>query len=150
MSSHAAAIALAKQLHEPPPPGSPHGVPIPGTETEGRSPLYRHWAFRDRPLLARLDPSVKTLHDLFESSAREFPQRHCLGSRRWLPESKSWEKKFQWMTYEEVARRRHHFGAGLVEIRKRLGLGAEKSGVALWSQNRPEWQIIGEYCSLSR
>ncbi|CRK22379.1 hypothetical protein BN1708_013414, partial [Verticillium longisporum] len=39
--------ALIKKLSVPPPPGSPYGLPIPGSEKEGRSAIYRHWRARD-------------------------------------------------------------------------------------------------------
>ncbi|KAF9878504.1 AMP-binding enzyme [Colletotrichum karsti] len=133
--------AYIKELSTPPPPGSPYGVPVPGTEREGRSAIYRHWRFRDGPLLSTFDPAVQTVHDLFEESARKRPNAKCLGHRAWIPATKEWENKYTWATYAEVAERRKNFGAGLVEIHNRIGITNDNYGVGLWSQNRPEWHI---------
>lgn len=130
-----------KLLATPPPPGSSYALPIPGTEREGRTPIYRHWRFQKGPLLERFDPAQQTFHDLFEASVAKRPNHRCLGWRPWDPATKTWENKYVWMTYAEVADRRKNFGAGIVELHQRLGITAEKYGVALWAQNRPEWQI---------
>lgn len=47
----------ANDLRKPPPHGSPYSVPVPGSEKPGRSPIYRHWRFRDG-ILKSLDPNV--------------------------------------------------------------------------------------------
>lgn len=145
MSDFAKASAFVEKLARPPPPGAPHGVSIEGSERENRTPVYRHWAVRNEPLLSHIEPSVRTLHDLFEFSAREYPDKPCLGARHWLHESKLWEPKFRWLSYADVAQRRHNFGVGLVEINRRLGQFSEVFGVGIWSQNRPEWQVVGRY-----
>ncbi|ODA82524.1 hypothetical protein RJ55_01031 [Drechmeria coniospora] len=130
-----------KQLGQPPPPGSPYGVPVPNSERAGRSAVYRHFRFRDRPLLTTFDPDVRSTHDLFECAVRKRPGKNCLGARTWNPATKTWGDKFDWLTYAQVAERRKHFGAGIVEVHSRMGYTADKYGVGLWSQNRPEWQI---------
>lgn len=135
--------AIIKRISEPPPPGSPYGVPVPNTERPGRSAIYRHWRFRDQPLLVTFDPEVQSLHDIFEETVRKFPNNRCLGARNWIPASRSWEDKFDWLTYTQVAQRRKNFGAGIVEIHNAIGHSKDKYGVGLWSQNRPEWQITG-------
>lgn len=48
------------------------------------------------------------------------------------------------MDYQTVQRRRKAFGIGIVELHKQEGVTAEKYGVGLWCQNRPEWQITGK------
>lgn len=52
-----AALERAKELHAPPPVGSPYSVPIPNSEQPGRSAVYRHWRCQDK-LVERLDPEV--------------------------------------------------------------------------------------------
>ena len=51
-------LQLAKEIAVPPPVGSPYAVPLPGTEEPERTPIYRHWRFKDRELLVTLDPKV--------------------------------------------------------------------------------------------
>jgi long-chain acyl-CoA synthetase len=135
--------ALATALKVPPPPGSPYSLPIPNSEREGRSAIYRHWRFIDGPLLQTLDPQVLTAHDAFESSVKKHPNARCLGSRPWDPVTKTFGK-YEWMTYAETALRRKNVGAGIVELHKKAGVTEEKYGVGLWCQNRPEWQISGK------
>ncbi|KAE8449721.1 hypothetical protein EG329_007496 [Mollisiaceae sp. DMI_Dod_QoI] len=137
--------ALVKALRVPPPPGSPYSLPIPGSEKEGRTAVYRHWRFIDSPLLATLDPKVLTAHDAFEASVKRRPNARCLGSRPWDPATKTFGK-YEWMTYAETASRRKNFGAGVVELHKKVGVTEEKYGVGLWCQNRPEWQISDLGC----
>ncbi|KAI9742452.1 MAG: hypothetical protein M1818_003986 [Claussenomyces sp. TS43310] len=134
------ALAYQQLLETPPPPGSPYSVPLPGTAVENRTPVYRHWRFRDEPLLKTLDPAVLTGHDLFETAVKCFPNRKCLGSRGWDPVTKTYGE-FEWATYAQTAKQRRDFGVGLVELHKRLGVSEDKYGVGLWCQNRPEWQI---------
>ncbi|KAF6839248.1 long-chain-fatty-acid-- ligase faa2 [Colletotrichum plurivorum] len=133
--------AYIRELANPPPPGSPYGVPIPGSAKEGRSAVYRHWRFRDGPLLSTFDAAFQTVHDLFEDSVRRRANAKCLGHRAWNSATKEWENKYTWATYAEVAERRKNFGAGLVEIHHKIGITNDNYGVGLWSQNRPEWHI---------
>ncbi|GKT57476.1 AMP-binding enzyme [Colletotrichum tofieldiae] len=122
--------AYIQELATPPPPGSPYGLPIPGSEKEGRSAIYRHWRFRDGPLLSTFDPAVQTVHDLFEESAKKRPNARCLGHRAWNAATKDWENKYTWATYAEVAERRKNFGAGLVEIHQKIGITSDHYGLA--------------------
>jgi len=103
--------ALVKVLKAPPPHGSPYSLPIPGTEKEGRTSIYRHWRFVNGPLLQTLDPKILTAHDAFEASAKKRPHARCLGTRHWDAASKSFGG-YEWITYGEVATRRKNFGAG--------------------------------------
>lgn len=139
------ADSYAQLLVTPPPPNAPYSLPIPNSASEGRTSVYRHWRFRDIPLLKTFDPKLKTAHDLFESSVKKSPNAKCLGSRAWDPASKTWGK-YEWMTYAELAVRRRNFGTGIRELNKQAGQNEEKYGVGLWCQNRPEWQITDLGC----
>lgn len=135
--------ALLDELSTPPPAGSPYGVPVPDSQRPGRSPVYRHWAVRDKPLLTALDPEVQSTHDIFEQAALKRPSARCFGTRHWNPTTQSWEDKYDWLTYAEVDERRKNFGAGIVELHQRIGYPKDKYGVGLWAQNRVEWQVTG-------
>jgi long-chain acyl-CoA synthetase len=133
--------AYIKTIATPPPAGTPYALPIPGTERPNRTPIYRHWRFQNGPLLETFDPAQRTMHDLFEHSATQYPRNQCLGCRPSNADTKTWETKYVWINYAEVAERRKNFGAGIVELHHRLGVKEDKYGVGLWAQNRPEWQI---------
>lgn len=143
--------AYAVALNIPPPPGSPYSLPVPGSQRENRTAVYRHWRFIDG-LCTTLDPEVLTSHDAFESSVKRRPNYRCLGSRAYDPVAKAFGK-YQWLTYAETAERRKNFGAGVVELHRKAGVTEDRQyGVGLWCQNRPEWQIAGEWlcCCLVR
>ena len=133
--------SLLKELSAPPPPGSPHSVALPNSAKEGRSPVYRHWRFKD-VLLRTLDPAITNVHDMFESTAIRQPSQSCFGYRPFDRATKTYGP-YQWMDYQTVQRRRADFGAGLVELHRRIGVTTEKYGVGLWCQNRTEWQLTG-------
>ncbi|KAF2128914.1 acetyl-CoA synthetase-like protein [Dothidotthia symphoricarpi CBS 119687] len=138
-------ITLAQEISAPPAKGQPYSVPILGTQSEGKSAIYRHWRFADKPLLERLVPEIGTPHEAFENSVARYPRNNCLGHRPYDPVAKKFGA-YVWEDYETVARRRKNFGAGLVHLHRQAGVTATKYGVGLWCQNRPEWQITDLAC----
>ncbi|KAH8716899.1 hypothetical protein GQ44DRAFT_402242 [Phaeosphaeriaceae sp. PMI808] len=140
-----AQLQRAQELHDPPPKGQPYSVLLPGTAKEGRSGIYRHWRFTNRPLLSALVPEISTPHDAFESSATKHPKNRCVGHRPYDPVTKKFGG-YVWEDYETIATRRKNFGAGLVHLHRQAGVTASKYGVGLWCQNRPEWQITDLAC----
>ncbi|KAK7185522.1 hypothetical protein DPSP01_001863 [Paraphaeosphaeria sporulosa] len=142
-------LQRAQEYAVPPPKGQPYGVPLPGSQTEGRSAVYRHWRFADKPLLETLDPAIKTAHDGFEAAAARYPKNRCLGHRPYDPVTKIFGA-YVWQDYQTVQRRRKNFGAGLVHLHKQAGVTAQSYGVGLWCQNRPEWQITDLGCMSQR
>jgi long-chain acyl-CoA synthetase len=137
------ADAYAKDLHKAPAPGAPYSLPIPNSERDGYSAVYRHFRFVNKPLLKTLDPNVLTAHDSFEASVKKRPNNRCLGSRAWNPATQSYQN-YDWISYAQTAIRRKNFGAGLVELHKKADAKESRQyGVGLWCPNRPEWQISG-------
>ncbi|KAH8820477.1 hypothetical protein F5884DRAFT_50589 [Xylogone sp. PMI_703] len=132
--------AAIDRLRTPPPPGSPYSLPIPNSAREGKTAVYRHWQFVDKPLLQSANPAITTAHEAFEAAVQYRPNARCLGTRPYDPATKTFGK-YEWMTYSEVAERRKNFGAGLVVLHKKAGVTGSKYGVGLWCQNRAEWQI---------
>ena len=134
-------LERARDFHAPPPHGEPYSVTVPGSEQPGRTPIYRHWRFRDG-VLKSLDPNVKTAHEMFEQTANRQPKRPCLGFRPYDPATKTYGK-YQWIDYGTVQQRRANLGVGLVQVNKEAGVTESKYGIGLWCPNRPEWQITG-------
>ncbi|KAF1966407.1 long-chain-fatty-acid-CoA ligase 1 [Bimuria novae-zelandiae CBS 107.79] len=139
----------ALELAPPPPKGQPYGVPLPGSKTEGRTAVYRHWRFTDKPLLETLDPAITTPHEAFEAAAVRYPKNRCLGHRPYDPVTKTFGA-YVWQDYETVHRRRKNFGTGLVHLHKQAGVTEQSYGIGLWCQNRPEWQITDLGCMTQR
>lgn len=138
------ALENAKKIIPPPPPGAANSVPVPGSEKQGRSPVYRHWRQKDE-LIHTLDPDVKSAHDFFEQTAKRVPNTKCLGHRPYDPQTKTFGP-YKWETYAQVQKRRANFGVGLVSLHQQLGVQDTQYGVGLWCQNRPEWQIVDLAC----
>ncbi|KYG45326.1 hypothetical protein M433DRAFT_144077 [Acidomyces richmondensis BFW] len=139
------ALDEAAKLIPPPPPGAPYSVPVPGTEKQGRTPVYRHWRRKDEGVVTTLDPAVTTFHEAFEQTAKRIPGQRCLGHRPYDPSTKSFGP-YVWETYEQVQKRRANFGAGLVSLHEQVGVTGVQYGVGLWCQNRPEWQLVDLAC----
>ncbi|KAJ4289826.1 medium-chain fatty acid-CoA ligase faa2 [Kalmusia sp. IMI 367209] len=142
-------LQRAKELSVPPPRGQPYGVALPGSQVEGRSAVYRHWRFADKPLLETLDPAITTAHEAFETASKRFPKNKCLGHRPYDPVTKTFGA-YVWQDFETIQRRRKNFGAGLVHLHKQAGVAEQSYGVGLWCQNRPEWQITDLGCMSQR
>lgn len=139
------ACQRAYDIAEPPPHGQPHSLPVPGSKKEGRSAIYRHWRYVDKPIVKTLDESITNCHDMFEQTANKVPRYKCLGHRPYDSATKTFGP-YVWETYQEVQRRRANFGAGLVELHREVGVIGQQYGVGLWCQNRPEWQITDLGC----
>ncbi|KAH8674763.1 hypothetical protein BGZ60DRAFT_557128 [Tricladium varicosporioides] len=137
--------AWVVKMKIPPPPGSPYSLPLPGSQTEGRTSVYRHWRWVNSPLPETIDPRITTCHESFEATLKKNPNGRCLGSRPYNSATKEFGK-YEWMTYAQTALRRKNFGAGIVELHKKAGVTADTYGVGLWCQNRPEWQITDLGC----
>ena len=140
LSSEPAYITKAREISKAPPKGQPYSVPISNSQLEGRTKVYRHWRFRDAPLVT-LDPAIQTVYDIFESTVARLPHAPCLGHRPWNS-SKNTFGPYEWIDYETVQQRKNALGAGLIELHTREGISGAGYGVGLWCQNRPEWQLI--------
>ncbi len=140
LSSEPTHISKAREYSKPPPKGNPYSIADPNTEVQGRSKVYRHWRFRDGPL-TNIDPSIQSIHDLFESTVHRVPHAPCLGHRPWNS-TKAAFGPYEWIDYETVQQRKNALGAGLIELHSREGITGANYGIGLWCQNRPEWQMV--------
>lgn len=137
-------LKKAQEYLKPAPKGQPYSVPLPNSEKPGRSKVYRHWLSRDG-LLETLDPAVRTVHDMFESTAARSPNAPLFGYRPYDSTKKAYGP-FEWLDVETVQQRRAALGAGLAELHARDGITGRQYGVGLWCQNRPEWQLADLAC----
>lgn len=79
-----------------------------------------------------------------QNKANRVPKRPCLGHRPYDPSTKTFGD-YVWQDYQTVQTRRANFGVGLVQLHKQVGITSTRIGVGLWCQNRPEWQITGNF-----
>ncbi|KAM3476417.1 hypothetical protein MY8738_006943 [Beauveria namnaoensis] len=138
---------IIADISAPPPVGTPHALPIPGSERPNRTAVYRHWRFRDQPLLTKLEPEVESVHDLLELAIKKYGSRKALGVRKWNPATQEHENKFEFMTYAEMGERRKNLGAGIIDVVQQAGYTNSKYGVGIWSPNTPEWHLTDMACT---
>ncbi|KAF2797258.1 long-chain-fatty-acid-CoA ligase 1 [Melanomma pulvis-pyrius CBS 109.77] len=138
-------LQRAAELSGPPPKGHPYSLPIPGSQSEGKSAVYRNWRTVDGPLLETLDPAITTAHEAFEAAATRYPKNKCLGHRPYDVATKTFGA-YVWQDYATIQTRRKNFGAGLVHLHRAAGVTDPVYGIGLWCQNRPEWQITDLAC----
>ncbi|KAI6381040.1 hypothetical protein MCOR25_001341 [Pyricularia grisea] len=138
--------SFIKWTSEQPPPGAPYALPVPNTQRPNRTPVYRHWKLTDGPLISRFSDKIRTMHEVFEDSAKRNANKKFLGWRAWNAEKRAHDPKYTYMTYAEGAARRKNIGAGIVELHKRIGVTTDKYGVGLWAPNCPQWQLFDLGC----
>ncbi|UZJ57447.1 hypothetical protein CBS101457_006767 [Exobasidium rhododendri] len=116
-------------------------IPVPGTEKEGFSPIYRN----------SINPNIttsETIYDLFHVGRERSPNKPCLGHRPWDSTVGDFKREYVWLTYGEVEELRTAVGSGLSQLVKdgKLGPGVGQSDwtIGIWCQNRPEYQIIDQ------
>ena len=80
--------------------------------------------------------AAKTLVDIFESSVRDFGERHLFGIKR--------DGEYHWTTYQEFAQQVDYFRGALAQ----LGVGPGDT-VAIIADNRIEW-AVADYATLGR
>lgn len=80
--------------------------------------------------------------DVFRHGAKLAPNGNCLGSYN------KQTGQYSWQTYQKVLERIENCATGLAHLVKQHQLMSsnEKLFIGLWSQNRPEFQIIQQTC----
>ncbi|KAK0553014.1 medium-chain fatty acid-CoA ligase faa2 [Tilletia horrida] len=125
---------------------------LPDSEKPGYSPVYAN------PILSDLSLTTTTTYDLFNEGRDIDPQAPCLGRRPWitLPANHPSGKKadfapyYTWISYEQVEELRTSVGSALTYLGRNGSLSPDGKTpikdtewhVALWCQNRPEYQIV--------
>jgi long-chain acyl-CoA synthetase len=116
-------------------------VVVPGTKKPGQTGHYRNGAFG---LIDSQTPNgLSTLTDIFQSGLERSRNKPFLGRRSVVSSKPLTYGSYVWETYGEVDIRRRHVGSALFQMfgKGQLG-GGEMETVGIWSQNRPEWQVI--------
>jgi len=115
---------------------------VPGTRQPGQTGHYRNAAF---PYLDKTSPGVlKTLPECFAAGFAKSADRPFLGHRPVISTSPlTFAKHYVWQTYRQVDEKRRILGSGIDKLFQDGAVGGgELPTVGIWSQNRPEWQIL--------
>ncbi|KAI6150965.1 long-chain-fatty-acid-CoA ligase [Pisolithus tinctorius] len=130
--------------YTPLPDSVDHGkqsVTVPGTKQPGQTHHYRNAFY------GLLDPDSpnypKTLQDIFNNGYSFNPDAKLLGHRPVISRSPLKFGPYVWQTYREVDVRRRRIGSALHRLFATGELkAADMETVGIWSQNRPEWQLV--------
>lgn len=97
------------------------------------------------PMLSENSPGTfLTLDAIFKDGLKAGRDRECLGHRPIIStDPLKFANRYIWQTYGQVDDRRRYIGSTLSSFFRdgELG-GGDYPTVGIWSQNRPEWQII--------
>lgn len=111
---------------------------LPGTKQPGQTAHYRNAFF------GSVDVNVlTTLPEVFNNGLALDPDARLLGHRQLLSKTPLKFGPYIWQTYREVDVRRRRIGSALHRM---FSTGELKTTdletVGIWSQNRPEWQLV--------
>ncbi|KAH7929786.1 long-chain-fatty-acid-CoA ligase [Leucogyrophana mollusca] len=114
---------------------------VPGTKRPGQTAHYRNAAFG---LVSVETPNaLKTLPEVFNNGYSMNPDARLLGHRPVLSTNPLKFGPYVWQTYREVDIRRRRIGSALHALFQSGELvGQDMETVGIWSQNRPEWQLV--------
>ncbi|KAF9239647.1 long-chain-fatty-acid-CoA ligase [Melanogaster broomeanus] len=89
-------------------------------------------------------PSIlKTIPDIFDNGYNMNPDARLLGHRPVVSTEPLKFGPYVWQTYRQVDIRRRRIGSALHSLFQKGELKAEDlQTVGIWSQNRPEWQLV--------
>ncbi|KAF8654112.1 hypothetical protein AX16_003645 [Volvariella volvacea WC 439] len=123
-------------------PYEKQAVEVPGTRRPGQTGHYRNAVFG---LIDLNTPGViKTVDEIFELGLSRGKNRPFLGYRKVVSkEPLKFAASYTWETYGQIDQRRRHIGSALTKLFRdgQLG-GGEFDTIGIWSQNRPEWQLL--------
>ncbi|KAF8516910.1 acetyl-CoA synthetase-like protein [Hysterangium stoloniferum] len=122
---------------------SKQSIELPGTKKPGQTGIYRNAAW---PELLNYDSEQgkRSLYEVFQAGLEHSTNEPCLGHRPIISTNPlKFAPKYSWETYSQVDERRRNVGSALELLwqQKRAG-GGDLPTVGIWSQNRPEWQVI--------
>lgn len=125
-------------------PGKPQGVPLPGSETPGFSPVYRNAYDPDR-LASTPHPDISTVKDLFLTAVRNNPDADCLGERRRVldPNGEKWSD-YVFETYAQVSEKGEHLASGILYLLEKHASDRKLIG----EEGGQQWTELGEQATI--
>ncbi|KIJ60664.1 hypothetical protein HYDPIDRAFT_32087 [Hydnomerulius pinastri MD-312] len=116
-------------------------VAVPGTKRPGQTAHYQNAVYG---LLDASSPVIlTTLPQIFDNGYNMNPDARLLGHRPVISTEPLKFGPYVWQTYRQVDVRRRRIGSALHSLFQKGELKAEDmETVGIWSQNRPEWQLV--------
>lgn len=138
-------------------------LPLPGSKTEGYSPIYRNIRSQES-LISVPHPSITTVKDVFDIGKETFPNANCIGVRKVNTDGS--QGPYEWETYAQIDELQKNFGAGVffalqtnpfitdskphskIRNHREIVLKGKISFIlTLYSHNRREWLVSDLACS---
>ncbi|KIL69616.1 hypothetical protein M378DRAFT_1048314 [Amanita muscaria Koide BX008] len=115
---------------------------VAGTKRPGQTAHYRNAIFGSQ--IEDAPNSFKTLDEVFDSGLKTGRNQPFLGHRPIVSKNPlRFANAYVWETYGQIDERRRHIGSALHAMFSKGEVGGgEYETVGIWSQNRPEWQIV--------
>ncbi|PWA01976.1 hypothetical protein BB558_001898 [Smittium angustum] len=126
---------------------------VPNSAVEGYSPILKNLVYKDDASITE-HSDKHTVYDIFWSSVKQVPERNFVGHRIYNSTNGTYGP-FVFQTYAQVAERVTNFGAGIIQMRlndvqskeEKSSIAKRNWGVAVYSANRPEWNITDKALS---
>lgn len=134
-------LALPFDLHD-------HSDPVPGTETEEFSPIFRNGYLKGGEPVGYLHDSLLTFYDFFEQSVKLFGKNKSIGHREFNPKTGKFNEYYSWDTYDQLAANRTKFGSAMMHLVEKYAPDADLENfvLTLFSANKPEWIVADLAC----
>lgn len=123
-------------------------IPVPGTETEEFSPIFRNAYLKGKPPVANLAPTFSTFYEVFEEAIKDFKDYNSVGQRRFNKKTNKFDDFYTWDNYETLGKKRDYVGSGIMKLMDDFAPEAAKEEfiLTLFSANKPEWIITDLAC----
>ncbi|PVZ97118.1 hypothetical protein BB558_006936 [Smittium angustum] len=126
---------------------------VPNSAVEGFSPILRNIDYKDDASITE-HTDKHTIYDIFWSSVKQVPNSDFVGHRVYNSADGTYGP-YVFQTYAQVAERVTNFGAGIIQMRLNNAKSEEEESsinkrnwpVAIYSGNRPEWNITDKALS---
>ncbi|PWA01142.1 hypothetical protein BB558_002771 [Smittium angustum] len=126
---------------------------VPNSAVEGYSPILKNLEYKDDASINK-NTDKHTIYDIFWSAVKQVPDSDFVGHRVYNSADGTYGP-YVFQTYGQIAERVTNFGAGIIKMRldnaqseeEKSSVNKRNWGVAVYSANRPEWNITDKALS---
>ncbi len=118
-------------------------TPVPGSQTDQYSPVFKNSYVKDGELVGYLHPKYKTFYHLFQENLKIHAQNKSIGYRVKDSKTGQFSSEFHFETYQQLAEKRDYAGSGFLHLVSEYAPNADIDNfiLTLFSANKPEWIV---------